>query len=766
MTKSTMRRPLITLVAVFLLISGLAFGLYVLRLDGLIREKFDGKRWSLPAVVYARPLELYAGLAFSPQMLEDELQLAGYRKDSDDSSPGGYSRQGDTIHVVSRDFQYPSGPEKSERMTVRFAADRVQTIERTGTAEPLDLIRIDPARIGSFHPVEHEDRLLLQRVELPDLLIKTLLVVEDQHFFEHRGVSPSSILRALLANLRAGSTVQGGSTLSQQLVKNFYLSNERTLLRKVNEAIMALLLELHYSKDEILTAYANEIFLGQDGGRAVHGFGLASQFYFRRDLADLSAEQIALLVGIIKGPTFFDPRKKPDDCLARRNLVLGIMHSHGIINEAEHRQATAAPLIRTGQIMSGFNRFPAFLDLIKRQLRQDYREEDLQSEGLKILTTLDPQVQWQVERHLARTLTELEKQAGRSQLEGAVVVTNRENGEILALAGGRQATAGGFNRAIEARRPIGSLIKPAVYLTALGQGYTLASPLEDRAIVLKEKGAKTWRPENYDKKEHGRVPLYLALANSYNLATINLGLRLGVDKVIATAAALGLPDKPEPYPSFLLGTAEMSPLEVSQMYQTLASDGFFIPQRAINSVLATDNSLLKRFGLSVEQRFPAETIFLLNTALQRAISEGTAHSLSRYLPVATAVAGKTGTTDNLRDSWFAGFSGDRLAVVWVGRDDNKPAGVTGSSGALPVWGEIMRALHPQPLALQQPPNIEWVKIDKQTLAAPGLFGSDSTLLPFLAGTGPGRETILPYLDTEKIEKKAQGVLNTVRGWFE
>jgi penicillin-binding protein 1B len=415
--------------------------------------------------------------------------------------------------------------------------------------------------------------------------------------------------------------------------------------------------------------------------------------------------------------------------------------------------------------MKGKNRFPAFLDMVRRQLAGDYREEDLNGNGLKILTTLDPQVQWQVERNLDRTLHAIEQHAGRNRLEAAVVITNRESGEILALAGGREPNAAGFNRALNARRPIGSLIKPAVYLTALNQGFTLASPLQDTAVALKTEGGQTWKPQNYDRQEHGRVPLYLALANSYNLATINLGLKVGVDRVIATVKELGANGSYPPYPSFLLGTAEMTPLEVSQMYQTLASGGFFQPQRCIDSVIGADNRLLKRFGLSVEQRFAPESVFLLNTALQHAVSEGTALPLGRYVTASHKVAGKTGTTNDLRDSWFAGFTGDRLAVVWLGRDDNKPAGVTGAAGALVAWGEIIRALHPQPLALNEPPRINWTSVDKRTLAATSTFNRDSVSLPFIAGTEPAGESILPSIDIHKVEEKAKGVINSIRGLF-
>ncbi len=682
-------------------------GLYIYHLDSEIRHRFDGKRWSLPAVIYARPLELYPSLVFTPEKLEKELQLAGYRKEIKVAAPGGYSRDGNTFTIDTRDFYYPSGLEKSERLTLFFSDDRIQGLYDTGTRKPISLARIDPARIGSFHPKDNEDRIVLTRADLPKLLVKTLLAVEDKNFYSHFGISPMGILRAMFANLKAGETVQGGSTLTQQLVKNLFLTRARTLSRKINEALMAILLERHYSKDEILTAYANEVFLGQDGNRVIHGFGLASQFYFRRSIKDLTPDQIAVLVGMVKGPSYFDPRRYPKRCLERRKVVLDIMLSTGLIDKKEFDRAVSAPLIQSGPVLSGFNRFPAFLDLVRRQLRQDYKEKDLTSNGLKIMTTLDPQVQWQVEKQLKEGIAALEKAHKQHNIQGAVVVTDRENGEILAIAGGKEPLESGFNRALDAKRSMGSLIKAAIYLTALSNGYSLTSPLEDTAVSIPGDNGHAWRPHNFDRREHGSVPLYLALAHSYNLATVHLGMALGLDKVVQTAKAMGLSITFKPYPSFLLGSASPSPLEVAQMYQTLASGGFYVPERAIDSVLSADNKVVKRYGLSVEQRFSPEAIFLVNSALQHVVSEGTASRLSEYLPASYQVAGKTGTSDDLRDSWFAGFTGDKLAVVWLGRDDNKPTGMTGASGAMVIWGRIMRMLHPQPLDLIVPPRIHW-----------------------------------------------------------
>jgi penicillin-binding protein 1B len=739
---------------------------YVVHLNTVIRRKFDGKRWSIPAVVYARPLELFSGRALTADQLEKELLLAGYRRESEAKDPGGYDRRGDNIiRLVSRSFHFADRLEESQPLIVTFAENRISRIERLDSGKKISLARLDPARIGSFHPRRHEDRILITKEELPLILIRTLIAVEDKKFTKHFGIDPLAILRAAYINFLAGGTIQGGSTLTQQLVKNFFLSNERTMWRKFNEALMALLLEVHYSKDEILTAYANEIFLGQDGGRAVHGFALASQFYFHKDLQNLKPDQVAVLVGIVKGPSYYDPRRHPERCLKRREFILEVMRKENIITDEQYRQAMVAELLDTRRVMSGFNRYPAFLDLVRRDLSRDYRQEDLTSDGLKIFTTLDPIVQTQVEQELAATLEVLEKKTESTELEGAVVVSSRENGEILALAGGRKPLHSGFNRALDAKRPVGSLIKPAVFLTALNNGYTLSTPLEDMPINLPNPGGDTWSPDNFDHKYHGRVPMMEALVFSYNLATVKVGLDIGVEEVLQTVKMLGAEEDFVPYPSLLLGAVSMSPLEVAQIYQTFASEGFYVPHRAISSVMGPDNRLLKRYGLSIEQRFNPQHIFLINTSLQRVVSEGTGASISHHLPVSLMAAGKTGTSDDLRDSWFAGFTGDRLAIVWVGSDDNKAIGLTGSSGALEVWGRIMAGLDTRPLDLREPPGLEWARVYFSDYGLDSKYYGKSELLPFVEGTIPtgAFEVSSPALPTEK--HRNSNLLERLRKWL-
>jgi len=756
-TRKTRKAPsrlaplLLTLFLFLLLLGGL------LALNGLhqlseeITQKFAGKRWEVPATIYARPLELYPGLEIAPDMLERELELAAYRKESPIHGSGGYNRTGSTFKLVTRDFVFPSGLEKSTAVRVTFTGRTITAIQ-SDSGQPISTIRLDPARIGSIHPLVHEDRVILKSDEIPQVLRDSLISVEDQNFYSHHGLSPIGILRAMLANLKAGKMVQGGSTLTQQLVKNFFLTRERTIKRKIQEAVTAIILETRYSKDEILTAYINEVFLGQDGSRAIHGFGLASQFYFRRELQDLSVAQIATLVGMVKGPSYYDPRRNPDRCLARRETVLRLMLAENNITEKAFAQAMAEPLTDVAPPKSGFNRFPAFVDLVKRQLETEYREEDLKTEGLKILTTLDPQVQWRMEEQVNKAMKTLKKRKGGASLQLAMIITGREDGEVQAIVGDVNPTATGFNHALDARRPIGSLVKPAVYLTALAHGYTLATPIADTPVRLRS-GGKDWQPENYDKKTHGTVALYRALAKSYNLATVNLGMKIGLENVISTLSNLGYTEPLAPYPSLLLGAPDMTPLQVSQIYQTIASGGFYVPLRSIQSVMAQDGRLLTRYGLEVEQRVDPEQIFLLQHALERVFTEGTASG--HHFNGTQLYAGKTGTSNDLRDSWFAGFSDTHMAVVWLGRDDNGSTGLTGSSGALVVWGKVMDAISSHPLEMTEPAGITWERINTQTLEPATFPGADTTLLPFVKGSEPQSAWTAPKIDMQTIEKKAR-----------
>jgi len=713
---------------------------WVVHLDGVVREKFEGRRWAVPAHVYARPLELYVGLRLEPKRLLEELKTLGYRRRALAQQPGTYQYKAGVFTIVSRPFQFWDTKQASLRFRLAIRKGKVSTLQQAAARVDLPLLRLEPVMVGSIYPSHHEDRIPVKITDVSSYLVSALVAIEDHDFFVHHGVVLRGLVRAFFANMRAGKAVQGGSTLTQQLVKNFYLSSERTLRRKLVELVMALLLEIHYDKEEILEAYINEIYLGQQGPRAIHGFGLASQFYFGRPLRELEMPQLAMLVGMIKGPSFFNPRRHPERATERRDLTLREMAAQGFIGEQEYQLAQQAPLGVTKTPLNQGSGHGAFLDLVHRQLRRDYLDEDLRSEGLQVFTTLDLGVQEAAERAVESVLKRLDssQDEGSGQLQAAVMVTNVGDGEVLAVVGGRDTTYAGFNRALDAQRQVGSLIKPAVFLTALAQPdrYTLATLIDDGPLTWKSAGAPDWSPQNYDEKFHGQVALYRVLAQSYNVATARLGLELGLESVLETLGKLGIERHLKPYASTLLGAVTLTPLEVTRMYHTLASGGFRFPLRTVRAVLTEDGIPLKRYGLELQQRFQPEPVYLLNTALQRVVSQGTGRGLVAMIPAALNIAGKTGTTNDYRDSWFAGFTGNRLAVVWLGRDDNQPVGLTGASGALRVWGDMMRRLPLVPLKLVQPSQVVSVAIDMKSGLKAGAGCQSVIELPFIKGSAP------------------------------
>jgi penicillin-binding protein 1B len=709
-------------------------GLYVVHLDQVVREEFEGRRWDVPARVYALPTELYVGMGLSLDDLEQELRQLHYRVQSGADTPGTYQRHEATIDLYARRSVFADEVREATRLSVTIGKDGIQRMVSGRTDVPV--FRLDPLMIGSITPIHGEDRIVLAPADVPPLLPAALKTVEDRRFDTHGGVDPKGLLRAVWVDLRAGHLEQGGSTLTQQLVKNYFLDERRSLGRKLKEAIMATRLEAHFSKSDILTAYINEIFLGQDGERAIHGFGLASQFYFAKPLNELNLPEIALLTGMVRGPSVYDPRRHPEAARARRDRVLTMLADEGVVTREAAATAKRAPLgIRPPE--SG-SYYPAYMDFVRRTLKRDYREADLAKAGLSIYTSLDPHAQLAAERALTRQLARLEPPNRRkgAPLQGSVVVTLPETGDVVAIVGGRDVGFDGFNRALDARRPIGSLVKPVVYLSALETGrYTAGSIVEDAPVDLPLSGGDHWTPENYTHLVYGPVTLVHALAESMNLATVHLGLDVGVKNVAAAFPRLGLDRTPAPNPSLLLGAVDMAPIEVAQIYNSLANGGFQTRLRAVRAVLGEDGKPLKTFPLQVAQAAPPASVYALGLMMEAVMSHGTGHAGgARLRPVVTA--GKTGTSSDTRDSWFAGFSGSHLVVVWVGFDDNRVTGLTGALGALPAWTETMLALRPTSFDPAPPEGVAQGYVDFET-GRPSAPGCPGTPVPVavVAGTG-------------------------------
>lgn len=702
-------------IGLLLLVAFIAFVAY---LDISIRQKFEGQKWALPAHVYTRPMELYIGQFIDREQVQAELQELGYQQRNSIDRVGSYRFDAKQLAVHQREFRFWDGLQPQQQIRIELEQDQITDIKVSSLADDMtgvkpqssDIVRLEPRLFGSVSPLSHEDRSLLKLEDVPPQLINALIAIEDRQFYSHFGINPLGIARAMVRNIRAGRVVQGGSTLTQQLIENYYLESARTVERKLMEMVMAVILEIRYSKDEILQAYLNEVYFSQAGNRAIHGFALGSQTFFGRPLSELDLPELATLAGMINGPSLFNPLRNPKNATKRRNLVLGAMLEEGYIDQIQYDNAVAAKLrvSRSAKEMAPMS-YPAFMGFARQGLKDQYRQQDILNDGLQIYTTLNPRIQKTLEQTVSAQLDVIERERNidANTLQAAAVVIRTDNGEVAAMVGDRKASFSGYNRAVSARRPIGSLIKPFVYLTALEQPerYSLASRLEDRKITVSQRGSPDWQPQNYDGREHGDVMLIDALSRSYNLATVHLGMQIGVENVLNTLKRSGYQGDAQPLPSLLLGAVPMSVMEVGQLYLTLAADGFKTPIKSIRSVLSSENEPLARFPLSIEQVIEPQYNSLVNYALQDVVRNGTARSVLPGFRYDYGLAGKTGTTNDYRDSWFAGFSGNYLTVVWVGRDDNKSTGLTGASGAARIWSKVMQKI---PLQRLQVPFHEQV----------------------------------------------------------
>lgn len=712
----------------------IAFSVYLFSLNHLISQRFDGDTWALPSRIYARPLELYAGMSHDYESLKFELEVSTYQRVREKPKPGQYRLLKQSIDLYTQDFEYSESVEPGRLVNIEFVGNKVMTIIDLVSSTPLKLFRLPPAIIGSYHPQNGEDRLLLASDRIPQKLQQILIAVEDQQFFNHFGINPVSIVRALIANVRAGKTVQGASTLTQQLAKNLFLTSERSLLRKVNEAFMALLLEYRFSKQTILAAYINEVFLLQQNKIAIHGFELASQRLFKRPIEQLSTDKLALLVGMVKGPSSYNPMAHPVAALTRRNLVLRVIRDEALIDQTEYLHLTQQPL-GTVKHLPGVNPFPAYVDLVKRQLKSNYSSSELSAKGLRIFTPFDPLVQRGLHTGLKNGLSRF----GQPGLQSAVVIADYLNGDIQALTGDTQVDYPGFNRAVMAQRPIGSLIKPLLLYSLLDGNRSLATPANDKAINIKQSDGNVWAPQNYDRQLHGEMTLYQAFVKSYNLPFVHFGVQGGLEALVKNLDRIDLLKHEVVYPSLLLGTSAMSALEVAQMYQVIANNGYFTPLTTIRLVSDKDNRVLDRIPLKSQKIFNQAQIIQVQRAMIGVVEEGTAKYLDTRFK-GQSLAGKTGTTNDTRDSWFSGFSSQLLAVVWLGNDDNKPVNLTGSSGALRVWADIMAQQKFKPFRISRDAALEWRYINRKNGGLTKQHCNNSVLLPFIKSQVPSKRS--------------------------
>ncbi|QUX90997.1 penicillin-binding protein [Marinomonas sp. A3A] len=719
------------------LIGSIPFAGWVWWLNGQVVSRFEGQKWQVPSEVYSAPIILSSGAPWKKQDLENLLEETGYRFGRNSQNVGWAARSQTKVSAHLRSYVDHLGFHESERRIFSFQDGRL--IIQALNGDEINEARIEPQRIGFLYGGNTESRQILTYDDIPKPLIDILIAVEDRDFYQHWGISPTGIARAAFVNLTHGSRRQGGSTLTQQLVKNMYLTSERTYTRKLTEVVMSLLLEYHYSKEAILTAYMNEVYLAQLGSSALHGFAAASQHFFGRPLNELNLDEFALLVGMVKGPSLYNPERSPNRAKDRRNTVLAILKNQGRLSEADYNSLIKQP-IRLADKQKERSVFGDYLDLVAMQLSRDFDETTLATKNLRIYTGVDIRAQRAASLAMQRQVAALEKRDPRlNGLQGAMVVTDRLTGQVRAVVGSSGQNYTGFNRALGAVRPIGSLVKPPLYLSALATGrYTWWTEIEDKKLRFNV-GGQIWEPENYDRRTHGVVHLYEAMAKSYNLATVSLAQQIGFDRVGDTLRQLGVKRHFTMHPAMALGALELSPFEVSRLYQPIASQGKSSELGVVLAVMDQKDQLMKRFNQQNDVPFTDALLAVTLDGMTKTPKIGTARAAQAAFPDLNFAA-KTGTTNQQKDSWFVGITGDYSSTVWLGDDNNVPLSITGSTGALKVWVDFTKNVNPRSLPDTLPNGAARYNVlgSKFEIAADRC--KDKTPLAFILGTEPKDST--------------------------
>jgi penicillin-binding protein 1B len=729
------------------IVAGAGATSFAVVLEALVRPRLDDATLSIPTRFYARPLVIEVGSAVDRSVVESRLRRLGYERTRRSRVSIGEYRLGSREWVIGRrPFRVGDQLDPGALTTVRLGYSGVVSTVRDAEGRRLRYVTLEPELLGIAHGSANEDRIPLALDDLPQHLIDAVLSIEDQRFFEHSGIDIKRIVGATVANLKARRVAQGGSTITQQLVKNLYLSPRRSPVRKVREIAMALVLESRYEKKEILEAYLNQVYLGQDRALAIHGMGRAAQFYFAKDASQLNVAESALLAGIIRGPSLYSPFRNPERATERRNLVLSIMHERDLISDRQLREAEQSSLgVRNTPRQETFGRYA--LDFVAADLGTDLGERP--DAGLTVFTTIDPDAQRAAERAVRNGLERLERDYPKlasqdKPLQAALVALNPNTGELLAMVGGRDYGATQFNRAIRARRQPGSAFKPVVALTALVRGgeFTLASALEDERLAI-ETPAGMWEPSNYDGRFRGSVSLRDALERSLNVPFARLGLAVGPKRIAETGRELGIISRLYPVPSLALGSSEVTPLELTRAYGVLAAGGFRADLHSTLGVLDRHGETLSLAELKGERVYDPAEVYLVTSALQGAVERGTGRGV-RSLGFRGPLAAKSGTTNDFRDAWFMGYTPDLAVGVWVGFDDGRSIGLSGSRAAMPIFTRFLVATLGRygGEEFTLPYGVDIVEIDRETglLAGPGCRGDREV---FLRGTAPER-SCSPY----------------------
>jgi penicillin-binding protein 1B len=701
-------------------------GWYLKSLERTVNEKFAGKKWRLPSKIYSDSYLLYVGISLRAEDLKEKLRRLGYYEvAATPTSKGEYRYQPakGLFEIYLHDFIYPTEVFKGHPVRISLRESVVERIENVADGAEIFSLELEPELVTGLYDQIWQERRVVSLKEVPPLLINAVLSIEDERFYRHHGVDPVSILRATWINLRNAGVVQGGSTLTQQLMKNFFLTDERTLSRKAKEAVMALIAERKYSKDEILENYLNEIYMGQRGSQGIFGVSEAAKFYFSKSLSELTVGEIAILAGLIRAPNRLSPYRSAEAARARRDVVLAKLLDDKIITPKQYNVAIKEPVIRR-ELVKVTNDAPYYADFLRRELAENYSNAVLTADGLRIFTGLDLHLQKLAERTLAEGLKKLEERYATlrrrredDRLEGAIIVMRPQTGEIKALVGGRNYQASQFNRGFQAKRQPGSVFKPFVYLAALtsngenGTKFTPVTILDDSPFTWNYENQE-WKPANYNDEYFGLVTLRRALEKSLNAATVRVARDVGIRRVRDMAQRLGIESSLPLLPSLALGGVEVTPLEVAVAFSTLANNGVRTRPLAVKQVTDPSGRVLEKRDVRVEKVLSPQVAFMINHLLKGVFDRGTAES-ARRLGFTRPAAGKTGTTNDNKDAWFVGYTPDLLTVVWVGFDNQSKLGLTGAQAALPIWTEFMKqATAGMPVSdFIPPPGIKMVDID-------------------------------------------------------
>lgn len=693
--------------------------LYVKVGTGLARDA-----WDVPSILYGRAAAIRPGDLVDNLKLRDRLDRLSYRKvPGSADKPGTWSEEQNRVTIHTRGFRAGDVVHPAVQVAIGLSERRVATLE-TSSGAPLDELVLEPEEIARILGPKMESRRPVPLAAIPMHLRNAVLAAEDSRFYTHFGIDIVGVGRALRENLRRMRIVQGGSTITQQLAKNFFLTPKRSFWRKIREAELAILIELRFSKEEILEAYLNKIYFGQEGARGIYGVEDAADFYFSKSVRDLTLEEAALIVGIIRSPHRYSPLRMADAARSRRDWVLSRMAALGMITKTEDQRARQTPL-RTNPRRVPVKIAEYYVDYIERAAEETVGPGRLSRTGYRFYTSLDLSHQTAAERAVAAGLAELRKGkalSGKEEdpLQAALVAVDPGTGELTAMVGGRGYGETQFNRAADARRQPGSAFKPFVLLAAMEQAVsgkgkiTLASRISGEPVSF-EAPEGMWTPANFEGKEYGEISIRRMVEESVNTAAVRLAFDVGLPDVIAAARGAGLTSPIRPVPSLALGSFEVTPVELAYAYATIASGGTRFQPFTLRAVTDSEGDLLQSEVPIREEAVDPRAAYLVTYALEGVLDRGTGHA-ARLAGIDYPAAGKTGTTDAYRDSWFVGYTPDLVCVVWVGRDSGEPTGLTGSSGALTIWTRFMKSVYPAGgrYAFAIPPGITIAEIDPES----------------------------------------------------